>query len=144
MILWPSVLESRMYPSDLSDDEWLIIAPLFPDPCYDKPKNGRPRDWTYRLLLDAIFYVSRTGCQWRTLPSDFPPWSTVYTYFRAWENDGTWERAHDTLRDKVRAQAGKDPHPTAASIDSQSVKTSVKGGIEGMTEARKSKAESGI
>lgn len=126
-----------MYPSDLTDDEWAILAPLFPDPGYDIPKTGRPRDWTYRLILDAIFYISKTGCQWRMLPSDFPPWSTVYTYFRNWKIDGTWKKVHDALRDRVRIQASKDPQPTAASIDSQSVKTSVKGGIEAMMAERK-------
>ena len=82
-----------MYPSDLTDDEWALLKPLFPDPGYDIPKNGRPRDWSYRLILNAIFYISKSGCQWRMLPSDFPPWSTVYTYFRKWKIDGTWKDA---------------------------------------------------
>lgn len=129
-----------MYPSDLTDDEWVILKPLFPDPCYDTPKNGRPRDWSYRLILNAIFYISKSGCQWRMLPSDFPPWSTVYTYFRKWKIDGTWKKVHDALRDMVREQTGKEAQPTAACIDSQSVKTSVKGGAEVMTVERKSKA----
>ena len=133
-----------MYPSDTSNSEWKILAPLFPAPCYDQPKNGRPRDWPYRLLLDAIFYVCKTGCQWRALPSDFPPWGTVYSYFRTWKNDGTWERVHNTLRDKVREKVGKNPQPTAASIDSQSVKTSVKGGIVDMMVTRRSRGVSGI
>lgn len=133
-----------MYASDLTDPEWAVLAPLFPDPGYDKPKNGRPREWSYRLILDAIFYISKTGCQWRMLPCDFPPWATVYTYFRNWKLDGTWKKVHDTLRDYVRIQAGKDPQPTAASIDSQSVKTSVKGGGEAMTEVRKLKAGNAI
>ena len=133
-----------MYPSNLSDADWKILAPLFPDPCYNTPKNGRPREWTYRLLVDAIFYVCKTGCQWRMLPSDFPPWSTVYSYFRDWKNDGTWKKVHDALRDQVRIKAGKDPQPTAASIDSQSVKTSVKGGIEATTEGRRLKVENVI
>lgn len=131
-----------MYPSDLTDDEWAIIKPFFPDPGYDKPKNGRPRDWPYRLILDAIFYVDKTGCQWRQMPSDFPPWGTVYTYFRNWKLDGTWQRVHDALREKVRLQAGKLAQPTAASIDSQSVKTSVKGGFAVMMAAKSAKVES--
>ena len=126
-----------MYTSDLSDAEWAELAPLFPDPCYDRPKTGRPRDWTYRHILDAIFYISKTGCQWRMLPSEFPPWGTVYGYFRIWKMNGTWKCIHDRLRESVRVKAGKEPQPTAASIDSQSVKTSVKGGIEAMMAARK-------
>ena len=129
-----------MYPSDLTDDEWALLKPLFPDPGYDIPKNGRPRDWSYRLILNAIFYISKSGCQWRMLPSDFPPWSTVYTYFRKWKIDGTWKKVHDALRDMVREQAGKKAQPTAACIDSQSVKTSVKGGVEVMMVERKLKA----
>lgn len=133
-----------MYSSDLTDSEWAVLAPLFPDPGYSTPKTGRPRDWSYRLILDAIFYISKTGCQWRMLPSDFPPWGTVYTYYRNWKLDGTWKKVHDALRDQVRISVGKDPQPTAASIDSQSVKTSVKGGIEGTTAGRKLKAENAI
>ena len=133
-----------MYPSDLTDDEWQRIKPFFPDPGYDKPKNGRPRDWPYRLILDAIFYINKTGCQWRQMPSDFPPWGTVYTYFRNWKLDGTWMQVHDTLRDQVRIRAGKRPQPTAASIDSQTVKTSVKGGSGATMEEKSVKAESAI
>ena len=133
-----------MYPSDLTDDQWKIIQPFFPDPGYDQPKNGRPGEWTYRHILDAFIYVDKTGCQWRQLPSDFPPWGTVYTYFRNWRLDGTWKKLHDALRDKVRLSVGKLAQPTAACIDSQSVKTSVKGGSEVMTEAKRSMAESAI
>ncbi|WP_422461715.1 IS5 family transposase [Endozoicomonas sp. ALB115] len=128
-----------MYPSDLTDDEWAILKPLFPDPGYDTPKNRRPRDWSYRLILNVIFYLTKTGCQWRMLPSDFPPWSTVYTYFRIWKQDGTWKKVHDALRDQVRIQAGKEPQPTAASIDSQSVKTSGKRGDRGYDGGKKIK-----
>ncbi|WP_419836001.1 transposase [Endozoicomonas atrinae] len=125
-----------MYPSDLTDDEWVILKSLFPDPGYDTPKSGRPRDWSYRLILNAISYISKSGCQWRMLPSDFPPWSTVYTYFRKWKIDGTWKKVHDALRDMAREQTGKEAQPTAACIDSQSVKTSVKGEAEVMTVER--------
>ena len=132
-----------MYPSDLTDKQWTIIKPFFPKPGYDQLKMGRPREWTYRHILDAIFYVNKTGCQWRQLPSDFPPWGTVYTYFRNWRLDGTWLKLHDALREKVRLNEGKLAQPTAACIDSQSVKTSVKGGLEAMMEESKLTAESG-
>jgi putative transposase len=79
-----------------------------------------------REVINALLYLDRTGCQWRALPRDFPPWPTVWTYFRAWRNDGTWERIHTALREAVRVKAGREPTPSAAIIDSQSVKTSQK------------------
>ena len=111
------------YPSDLTEQEWAILEPLIPPA---KP-GGRPRSVDMRHVLNAILYVDRTGCQWRALPHDFPPWSTVWTYFRTWRNDGTWERIHTTLREQVRLKQGREPTPSAAIIDSQSVKTSQKG-----------------
>ena len=116
-----------MYPSDLTNAEWQVLAPLFPDPVYDEPKNGRPREWSFRTILDATFYVTKTGCQWRCMPSDFPPWSTVYDYFRNWRNDGFWGQLNDELRRAVRVKEGKKPEPTAACIDSQSVKSTLAG-----------------
>ena len=93
-------LPSHPYPSDLSDQEWGILAPLIPPA---RP-GGRPRKWPMRTILNAVFYVVRTGCQWRLLPRDFPPWSTVHHYyFRTWRLDGTWERLGAVLREKVRA-----------------------------------------
>jgi putative transposase len=119
------VSESRRpYPSDLSDAEWALLAPLLPAP---KP-TGRPRKWPDRLVADAVFYVLRSGCAWRMLPDSFPPWSTVFSRFRRWRLDGTLRRVHETLRALVRQRAGRAPEPSAAIIDSQSAKTTGVGG----------------
>jgi transposase len=106
----------RPYPTDLSDDEWEILKPLIPEA---KP-GGRPRVHQPRELLNAIFYVLRGGCAWRLLPHDFLPWQTAYHYFRAWRMDGTWERIHATLHQRLRRLLGRAPTPSAAIIDSQS------------------------
>jgi len=121
------------YPSDLTDRQWRVLAPLVPPP---KP-GGRPRSVEARDVVDAILYVVREGVTWRALPHDFPPWSTVYTYFRGWRRDGTWERVHDALRERVRARDGREPSPSAAVLDSRSVKTTEKGGRAGTTPARR-------
>ena len=111
---------ARGYPSDLSDAQWLVIAAHLPA---DLPgRRGRPRIWPVRRIIEAIMYVDRTGCAWRYLPADFPPWQTVYGYFAAWRDDGTLARLHTVLRAQVRATAGRDGEPTAAVIDSQSVR----------------------
>ena len=123
----------RPYPTDLSDDEWEILKPLIPEA---KP-GGRPRAHQPRELLNAIFYVLRGGCAWRLLPHDFLPWQTAYHYFRAWRIDGTWERIHSTLRERIRLQEGRRVSPSAAIIDSQSVRTTEKGGCEDTTEPRR-------
>ncbi|MCS6812209.1 MAG: IS5 family transposase [Cyanobacteria bacterium] len=107
------------YDTDLSDVQWHLIEPLLPQP---KP-GGRPRTTDLREVINAIFYLLRAGCAWRLLPHDFPKWSTVYTYFRAWEADGTWEALNRALREQLRVKAGRSPQPSAACIDSQSVKT---------------------
>jgi transposase len=133
-------LSPQGYPSDLTDQEWAILEPLIPPA---KP-GGRPRTVDMRAVLNALLYVDRTGCQWRALPHDFAPWPTVWTYFRTWRNDGTWERIHTALREAVRVKQGREPTPSAAIIDSQSVKTSQKGGGAATTGAKRSKAASGI
>src|SRR5580658_7853769 len=100
------------------DKEWAVIGPLLPAPS----QLGRPLVHARRAFVNAILYVNRTGCAWRYLPKDFPPWRTVYGYFARWRDDGTLQKLHDRLRDQARAAAGRDPRPTAAVIDSQSVK----------------------
>jgi putative transposase len=108
------------YPSDLTDAQWQVIAPYLPGQV--RGRRGRPRTWPLRAITEAILYVDRAGCAWRYLPGDFPPWRTVYGYFAAWRDDGTLTRLHDELRARVRDAAGRDPQPTAAVIDSQSVR----------------------
>src|SRR5512142_1612325 len=112
-------MERGSYPSDLSQQEWAILEPLIPP---TKP-GGHPRTTDMREVLNAILYLDRTGCQWRALPHEVPPWSTVWSYFRHWRNDGTWKCMHTALREAVRVKAGRQPTPSAAIIDSQSVKT---------------------
>src|SRR5919199_38626 len=129
----------QSYPSDLTDDEWRILEPLVPPVEW----GGRPADHARREIVNAILYVLRTGCQWRYLPHDLPPWKTVYTYFRQWRVDGTWQSLHDVLRRKVRRAAGRHPEASAASLDSQTVKTTEKGGRAATTPPRKSQAEKG-
>jgi putative transposase len=122
------------YDSDLTDAEWLLIRPLLPP----HPPWGKDPHIPKREIVNAIFYVSKHGCAWRGLPHDFPKWQTVYGYFRQWTKSGVWDRINDALRRAVRVAEGKEPEPTAAIVDSQSVKTTEKGGYMGTTRARRS------
>jgi putative transposase len=109
----------KKYPTDLTDSQWNHIKDLFPQP----KATGRPREIKFREVVNAINYLLFTGCQWRFIPNDYPPWSTVYGYFRAWQESGLWYRMHETLRSDLRQKKGRHKHPTAGSADSQSVKT---------------------
>jgi transposase len=127
------------YPSDLTDEEWNQIKALVPAPKSGKAKRGRPLKLDRRTLLDAIFYVDRTGCAWRYLPKDFGPWQTVYGYFRQWSQDWTWRFIHDAVRDGLRHGEGRRVAPSAAIIDSQSVKTPDQAGERGYDAGKKIK-----
>jgi putative transposase len=129
----------RRYPTDLTDQEWALLAPLIPPP---KP-GGRPAVHDRRELVDAMLYWLRAGCAWRLLPHDFPPWKTVYHYWRAWRRAGVWERLLAALREQERVRQGRAPTPSAVVVDSQSVRTTERGGRTATTAPRSSAAASG-
>ena len=116
--------QNRRYPTDLSDAEWAVLEPLLPPPA----PRGRPLKWPRRLLVEAAFYLVRSGCAWRMLPRCFPPWPTVFTHFRRWRLDGTLRRMHDRLRALAREAEGRRPEPSAAIIDSQTARSTGVGG----------------
>ena len=118
---------TQTYPTDLKYTEWLLIAEFFP-----AHKRGRPRTWEMWQIVNAIVYVTRTSCQWRMLPKDQPPWQTVYGYFRRWTQNGLWARINAALVKHLRTQQGREAQPSAAVIDSQSVKTSEGGEARGV------------
>jgi len=126
-------MERQPYPSDLTDEQWEALQRAVPKP----KKPGRPPKYPRREIWNAIFYQDRTGCQWRALPHDLPPWNLVWEHFGRWRDRGLIQRVHEALRTEVRVQAGREASPSAAIIDSQSVRTPQKGGPTATTPARR-------
>src|ERR1700747_2562075 len=120
-------MPNERYSTDLTDAAWSLIAPLLPAP----QPGGRPRTTDIRAVLNAIFYLLRTGCQWRLLPREFPAWGTVYHYFRTWKNAGVWASLQSEIYEQTRLAAGRRPCPSVVIMDGQSVKTTERGGVRG-------------
>jgi len=125
-------MKRKPYDTDLTDDQFALVAPFLPEP----KRTGRPPA-DLREVLNGIFYLVRSGCQWRLLPHDFPPWSTVHTWYRRWRTDGTRGRINEALRRQARSAAGRDPDPRSSAADSQSVKTTPQGGERGFDDGKK-------
>jgi putative transposase len=132
-----SVMSRKPYPTDLTDEQWERLDPLLPKPKSGTPRGGRPVEVDRREVVNAIFYHLRAGGAWRMMPHDFPAWQTVYGLFRDWRLDGTWGKVHAALREEVRIEAGAPPQPETLRVDSQSVKTTHRGGPKGFDGGKK-------
>lgn len=130
------------YATDLTDAQWQTIQALMPTA--KNGRTGRPRKWSTREMWNAIFYQARTGCAWRHLPHDLPPWNAVWVQFVRWRDKGVIQQVHDALREQVRRKEGREPTPSAAIIDRQSVRTTQKGGTGVTTRARTSRGANAI
>src|SRR3954463_14662460 len=119
-------MRTKRYDTDLTDAQYALVEPFLPR----RKQFGRPPA-DLREVLNAVFYLVRSGCPWRLLPHDFPPWSTVHTWYRRWRKDGTWDKINDALVPRVRLRAGRNPSPRSSAVDSQSVKTTALGGERG-------------
>ena len=139
--------ERQRYSTDLTDAQWALLEPFFPVVNRADHRNGRPRVYSYREILNGIFYIVRSGGAWSLMPHDLPPWLTCYGYFNRWSRSGRWEKLHAALREADRVRVGREPTPSAAVLDSQSVKTTQKGALKrtrtsAMMDTKRSKAVS--
>ena len=129
-------IQRQAYQSDLKEQEWKMLEPLLPQPS-SQGTRGRPQEWPLREIINGILYVLRTGCQWRLMPHDLPPWQSVYYHHRKWRQNGLWEKINTVLREKVRQSQGREATPSAAIVDAQSVKTTLVKGKRGFDAGKK-------